>query len=248
MFYSLLNGEINIKIFHISKKEIDKEVSNIIINLIKVKPNCVLGLATGSTPVGVYERLIEEYKSGNISFKDVTTFNLDEYLNINEDNYNSYKYFMRDKLFNHIDINIDNTFIPDSLVSEDEEAMKYDELIDEKGGIDLQILGLGSDGHIGFNEPGTSFSSLTHIQELNEKTIVDNSRFFDNVEDVPTKAVTMGLKSIMNSRQIILIIYGENKKQALNDFIYGDINESIPCSILKKHPNLLVYIDETLAY
>ena len=126
-------------------------------------------------------------------------------------------------MFNHIDINLDNTFIPNSLVSDDKEAMMYDELIEEKGGIDLQILGLGSDGHIGFNEPRTPFSSLTHIQELNEKTIIDNSRFFDNVEDVPTKAVTMGLKSIMNSRQIILIIYGENKKQALNDFIYGDI-------------------------
>ena len=234
---------IKIKLYYLSKNEIDKEVSSKIINLVKNNSQCILGLATGTTPIGIYEKLIEEYKEGNVSFKDVITFNLDEYLNIEKDDPNSYNYFMNDKLFKHIDIKEENTYIPDSNISNDTDAIKYDELIEDNGGIDLQLLGLGSDGHIGFNEPGTPFTSLTHIQELKEETIKDNSRFFNSIEEVPTKAITMGLKSIMNCKHIILIVFGENKKKALNNFLYGNIDENNPCSILKKHPNLDVYID-----
>lgn len=235
------------KIVHLNKEEIDKEVSDILIKEINNNNSkIVLGLATGSSPIGVYQRLIDEFKNNNVSFKNVITFNLDEYIGLNADNTQSYRYFMNNNLFDHIDINKQNTYIPNGFVTSDEEANYYDEIILEKGGIDIQILGLGSDGHIAFNEPGTSFDSLTHIETLTEQTIIDNSRFFESVDLVPTKAITMGLKSITNAKKIILIASGKNKEWAVNELINGNVSIALPCSILKMHKDVTIYVDKAI--
>lgn len=234
------------KVIFLPKDEIEKEMANIFIDEIKKNPRCVLGFATGSSPLGIYKNIIDAYKKGEISFKDVTTFNLDEYIGLDENNNQSYRYFMNHNLFNHIDINMANTHVPSGFVKNDAEAMEYDKLIESKGGIDIQLLGLGSDGHIAFNEPGTSFDSLTHIVELTDQTIKDNSRFFERIEDVPTKACTMGLKSIMNAKKVVLIATGKSKKEVVHKLIDGDISEDIPVSILKNHKDATVYIDEEL--
>ena len=234
------------KVVFLPKDEIEKEMANIFIDEIKKNPKCVLGFATGSSPLGIYKNIIDAYKKGEISFKDVTTFNLDEYIGLDENNNQSYRYFMNHNLFNHIDINMANTHVPSGFVKNDAEAMEYDKLIESKGGIDIQLLGLGSDGHIAFNEPGTSFDSLTHIVELTDQTIKDNSRFFERIEDVPTKACTMGLKSIMNAKKVVLIATGKSKRDVVHKLIDGDISEDIPVSILKNHKDATVYIDEEL--
>ena len=234
------------KVVFLPKEKIEKEMANIFIDEIKKNPRCVLGFATGSSPLGIYKNIIDAYKKGEISFKDVTTFNLDEYIGLDENNNQSYRYFMNHNLFNHIDINMANTHVPSGFVKNDAEAMEYDKLIESKGGIDIQLLGLGSDGHIAFNEPGTSFDSLTHIVELTDQTIKDNSRFFERIEDVPTKACTMGLKSIMNAKKVVLIATGKSKKEVVHKLIDGGISEDIPVSILKNHKDAIVYIDEEL--
>ena len=234
------------KVVFLPKDEIEKEMANIFIDEIKKNPRCVLGFATGSSPLGIYKNIIDAYKKGEISFKDVTTFNLDEYIGLDENNDQSYRYFMNHNLFNHIDINMANTHVPSGFVKNDAEAMEYDKLIESKGGIDIQLLGLGSDGHIAFNEPGTSFDSLTHIVELTDQTIKDNSRFFERIEDVPTKACTMGLKSIMNAKKVVLIATGKSKRDVVHKLIDGGISEDIPVSILKNHKDAIVYIDEEL--
>ena len=181
-----------------------------------------------------------------VSFKDVTTFNLDEYLGLDGTHDQSYRYFMNVNLFNHIDINKENTHVPSGFVTSDAEAALYDEAINAKGGIDIQLLGLGSDGHIAFNEPGTPFNSLTHIAELTEQTISDNSRFFEKIEDVPTKACTMGLQSIMNAKKIVLIALGKGKVEAVRKLVHGEIDIQWPCTILKNHPNVTIYVDSEL--
>lgn len=231
---------------HCSRSEIEQEVIKEIVDLIDVKPNCILGLATGSTPLGVYKGLVNLYNRNEVSFKEVKSFNLDEYIGLEDNNSNSYRYFMNNNFFNHIDIKLENTHIPNCLVKNDIEAQYYDDLIENEGGIDLQLLGLGSDGHIGFNEPNTSFDSLTHITNLSEKTINDNSRFFNSIDEVPKQAITMGLKTIMKAKRIILIVYGKNKEEILNRFLKEDINEDIPCSILKKHHDVTLYIEEDI--
>ena len=232
------------KVVFLPKEKIEKEMANIFIDEIKKNPRCVLGFATGSSPLGIYKNIIDAYKKGEISFKDVTTFNLDEYIGLDENNNQSYRYFMNHNLFNHIDINMANTHVPSGFVKNDAEAMEYDKLIESKGGIDIQLLGLGSDGHIAFNEPGTPFDSLTHVAELTEQTIKDNSRLFNDISEVPTKAVTMGLKSIMNARKIVLIATGKNKAQAIYNLLKGPMTEEVPCSILQKHPDCTIYVDE----
>ena len=226
-----------------TKEEINNEIANLFIETIKNDPNCVLGLATGSSPLGVYQRLVEANKKGIISFKNVTTFNLDEYVGLDENNKQSYRYFMNDNLFNHIDINKDNTHVPCGTGDYENNATKYDSKIEKSGGIDLQILGIGSDGHIAFNEPGTSFESLTHVTDLAKSTIEDNSRFFNSIEEVPTKAVTMGLSSIMKAKKIVLIATGANKANAIKELINGEISEDLPCSILKNHKDVTIYVD-----
>ena len=223
-----------------TRENIDKAVADDFIKLVRVKQNAILGLATGSTPLGVYSNLAKAFKSKKVSFKNVKSFNLDEYIGLPEGHEQSYKYFMNDNLFKLIDINIDNTHFP-SLTN------NYDKAIEESGGIDLQILGIGRDGHIAFNEPGTSFDSKTHEADLEKETIEDNARFFESIDDVPTKAVTMGLSTIMKAKKIVLIAYGSNKSDAISKMIKEAPNEKCPASILQGHPDVTVYCDAEAA-
>lgn len=229
---------MNVKIID-SAEEIAKIVSDRIISLVKEKPDCILGLATGSTPLQTYQKVIEKAKKQNVSFLKVRTFNLDEYLD-NPIKEQSYRYFMDENLFDKIDIKKENTHFPPF-----ENPAAYDEEILSCGGIDLQILGIGRDGHIAFNEPGTPFDSMTHIASLDEKTIKDNSRFFESIDQVPKKAVTMGLATIMKAKEIILIATGKNKAEAIYKMTQG-LDTKTPASILNKHNNTTVYIDNDI--
>lgn len=205
----------------------------------------VLGLATGSTPEGLYECLIKLYKQGEVSFKNTTTFNLDEYVGLDKQDPNSYYYFMKDKLFDHVDISIDNVRIPNGAAPDlQQECDEHERAIKEAGGIDIQVLGIGVNGHIGFNEPGTSFSSTTHIVDLVESTIQANARFFDSIEEVPTQAVSMGIATIMESKEILLLVSGSNKADALAKLLHGEVSEDFPASILQKHEQVTIIADE----
>lgn len=216
-----------------------------IISKIHANPRLNLGLATGSTPTGVYKRLIQDHEVNKTSYKQVNSFNLDEYIGISKKDPNSYHYFMCENLFDHIDIPIDQTHIPDGTAENlDEECRRYEQFIQEHGGIDLQILGIGQNGHIGFNEPGTSFSSRTHIINLAESTRKANSRFFESLEDVPTQAITMGIASIMESKEIFLLVSGAAKAEALARLVNGEVSESFPASVLKNHPNVTIFADK----
>ena len=221
----------------LTKEEVAKEVADRILNLVEKKPNCILGLATGSTPIETYNEIIKESKERHISFQDVKSFNLDEYVN-NSDFSQSYRYFMDSHLFDFIDIKKENTNFPPET-----NPSSYDEKIDQAGGIDFQILGIGSDGHIAFNEPGTPFDSKTHIADLKEETIRDNSRFFKSIDDVPTQAVTMGLSTIMKSKEIVLLAFGKNKAKAIKA-MFDKPSIDCPASILSSHPDVTVYCDE----
>ena len=234
------------KVVYLSKEEIAREIANVFIEKVKENPSCVLGLATGSSPLGIYRNMIEAYKNGEVSFKDVTTFNLDEYLGLEGTHDQSYRYYMNVNLFDHIDVNKANTNVPNGFVKDDKEAALYDEKIASKGGIDIQLLGLGSDGHIAFNEPGTPFNTLTHIADLTEQTISDNARFFASIDEVPTKACTMGLQSILNAKKVVLIATGKNKVEAVRKLIHGEIDINWPCTILKNHPDVTIYVDSDL--
>lgn len=231
----------------LKSEQINRAIADTFIELIKRNPKAVLGLATGSSPVGVYQLLVKANKEGVISFKDITTFNLDEYVGLDGSNDQSYRYFMNYNLFDHVDIDKKNTNVPSGVGDIEALAKEYDKKIAAKGGIDLQILGLGSDCHIAFNEPGTPFDSLTHVTDIAESTIKDNARFFARIEDVPTKAVTMGLRSIMNARKIVLLATGKNKAQAVYDLVKGTQDESHPGSILRDHPDCTIYVDEDAA-
>ncbi|ATX71378.1 glucosamine-6-phosphate deaminase [Spiroplasma clarkii] len=228
-------------------KEIAKKVGDIIIDLVKTNKAAVLGLATGSSPESTYQYVIEKTAAEKIDWKEVVTFNLDEYIGLSETDEQSYCYYMNKKLFENININIKNTFVPSGLVKNDLEAQKYDEEIKKHGGIDLQILGIGTNGHIGFNEPKTSFDSLTRIVDLTPSTIAANARFFDNEADVPKQAVSMGLKSIMNAKKIILIAMGATKAEAIKALIEGNQSTEWPCTVLQDHSDILVVVDEAAA-
>lgn len=227
----------------LEKNQIDEVVASLFIKTINNKPNCVLGLATGSSPVGIYKKLVEAYKDNKVSFKDVTTFNLDEYIGLEPTHHQSYRYFMNDNLFNHIDINKNNTHVPNG-INYKYDVENYDKNIEKCGGIDLQILGIGSNGHIAFNEPGTPFDSLTHVVDLKESTIKDNSRFFNSIDEVPKKSITMGLASIMKAKKIVIIITGAAKKEVLAKLLAGTISEDLPASILNNHNDVTVYADK----
>jgi glucosamine-6-phosphate deaminase len=216
--------------------------------LVNQKPNCVLGLATGSTPIGMYKELINLYKENKVDFSKVKTINLDEYIGLSGDHEQSYRYFMNEHFFNHINIDKNNTFLPDGVAEDmEEECKKYDERIREFGGIDLQILGIGQNGHIGFNEPSESLSIATHITGLTENTIEANSRFFASMEEVPRKAITMGLGGIMNARKVILLASGEKKAEIIAKLVEGNISTKIPASILQVHNDVLVVVDYAAA-
>jgi len=215
---------------------INTRIAKRIIELVKRKPNAVLGLATGSSPLGIYKQIILSYQQGHVSFKDVKTFNLDEYIGL-ENQKDSYRHFMDLNLFDHIDIQRENIHFPDP---QDPDA--YD-IVLEDNPIDLQLLGIGADGHIGFNEPGTPFSSLTHIATLAEKTRKDNARFFLSLSEVPSKAVTMGLSTIFKAKEIVLVATGPNKAEAIKEMMNRE-SENCPASILTNHQNVTVYLDE----
>lgn len=229
----------------INKEEVlSKLIAEEFIKTVLKKPNAVLGLATGTSPLGVYANLAKACDEGRVSFAKCKTFNLDEYVGLDGTHNQSYRYFMNKNLFDKIDIDKNNTNVLLGVGDYKSFMNKYDQMIADAGGIDIQILGIGSDGHIAFNEPGTDFSSLTHETELTEQTIRDNSRLFNDVSEVPTSAVTMGLKSIMNAKKIVLIATGKNKAKAIYGLIKGPISEEMPCSILQKHNDVTIYVDE----
>ncbi len=213
--------------------------------LLKRKPNAILGGATGSTPLGLYAELVRLNKAGEISFKDASSFNLDEYVGLDGTHDQSYRYFMDHNLFDHIDIDKTRTHVPSGIDVSDPAA--YDKQIEAAGGVDLQLLGIGNNGHIGFNEPGTPFGSLTHIVELTESTREANKRFFNSIDEVPTHAVTMGIKTIMNARSIILMAIGSSQAEIVKKFIQGPVTTDVPASILQLHPFVEVYLDEKAA-
>ena len=226
-------------------QDMSRKAANIISAQIIMKPNCVLGLATGSSPVGTYQQLIEWYKKGDLDFSHVTSINLDEYKGLGPDNDQSYRYFMNTNLFNHVNIDKARTFVPDGLEADSEKACReYNQIIAREGGIYLQLLGLGHNGHIGFNEPGAAFEKETHCVDLTESTIEANKRFFESEDDVPKQAYTMGIKSIMQARKILLVVSGEDKADILAQVLEGPITPQVPASILQLHNDVTVVADE----
>lgn len=226
-------------------QQMSNRAAEYIIKKVNQNPKIKLGLATGSTPIGTYKCLIDDHKRNRTSYQQVTTFNLDEYIGLSGDNKNSYRYFMNDQLFNDIDINKVRTNIPSGIATDHQgECHRYEDLLAKQGGVDLQILGIGSNGHIGFNEPGTSFGSTTHIVNLATSTIQANARFFTRVEEVPTKAITMGISTIMKSKEILLLVSGDKKKEALFRLLNGEVSESFPASVLKNHPCVTIIADK----
>lgn len=225
--------------------EMSKKAGELIVSRINTLENPVLGLATGSTPEGLYQHLIETYKQGNVSFENITTFNLDEYVGLEQNDPQSYYYFMNEKLFRHVDISMERVHIPNGSAADlEKECLEYEQAIEAAGGIDFQVLGIGGNGHIGFNEPGTSFSSKTHVVELEESTIQANARFFNSIDEVPTKAISMGIETIMKSKEILLLISGEAKAEAAAKLLKGEVSEDFPASILNNHENVTVIVDE----
>lgn len=228
--------------------EMSEEAAQIFIKQIQEKHDSVLGLATGSSPIGMYKELIKANNDGAIDFKDVITFNLDEYVGLNKDHPASYYYFMNENLFNHINIDKKNTHIPHAEGADLEKAAEdYEESLSHYE-IDLQVLGVGKNGHIGFNEPGDDLSSVTYVQELSESTRVANSRFFDDIDDVPKFAITMGVGSIFKAKKIVLIASGNQKSFAIDYLLNSKkISSKVPVSLLNLHPDVTVIIDEKLA-
>lgn len=225
-------------------EEMSKQASKLVASQLILKPDSVLGLATGSTPIGLYDNLIEMNKKGEIDFSGVTTFNLDEYYPIKKSNDQSYDYFMNEHLFSKVNIDKENTHIPNGETENPaEECKNYEKLIRQNGGIDLQILGIGTNGHIGFNEPDNNLNSLTHLTDLTESTIEANSRFFDNADEVPKQALTMGISTILKSRKIILLASGANKSRVVGELLNPEINTSIPATMLKVHPDVVLICD-----
>jgi glucosamine-6-phosphate deaminase len=229
-------------------EEISKEAAEIIRDAIHLKPNLVLGLATGSTPIGTYKELIQMHEAGELDFSKVVTFNLDEYVGLPSTHDQSYHYFMHENLFNHINTNPANVHVPSGVVEDfDRYCQWYEDEIAKAGGIDLQVLGIGSDGHIGFNEPGSSLASRTRIVTLTEETIKDNSRFFESMDDVPKFAITMGVGTIMEAGLCLLLANGEKKADPVEALVEGPITSQVTASALQMHPNAPVIIDEAAA-
>ncbi|MCM3700438.1 glucosamine-6-phosphate deaminase [Paenibacillus macerans] len=219
--------------------------AGIIASLLQSNPRAILGLATGSTPVGVYGKLIELYRKGSVSFKQAATYNLDEYIGLPADHPESYRRFMDEKLFNHIDILPENTHVPSGVETDSQTAAEdYSRLLDEAGQIDLQLLGLGHNGHIGFNEPGEELQGPPHIVKLEERTRLANARFFNSIDEVPTHAITMGIGSILHAKQILLMAKGEDKAEVIARALKGPITTKCPASFLQTHSNVVVVVDQ----
>lgn len=218
------------------------------IRLIQNKSNAVLGLATGSTMEPVYKQFIKEVSQKNLDLSELTTFNLDEYLGLGMEHPQSYHFYMRQHLFNRLAFSLDKTYLPDGLCNDVEKQCRtYSKMIVQAGGIDLQLLGIGTNGHIGFNEPGTDFTSRTHVVDLSERTRIDNGRFFDSMDQVPTQAITLGLQDIIEAKEIILLATGLNKAQVMADLYDSQVDESMPASIIKRHPNAMIIVDHDAA-
>ena len=244
----LMYGKVAIIMRIIKAKDYDdlsRKAANIISAQVLLKPDCVLGLATGSTPIGTYKQLIEWYEKGDLDFSAAKSVNLDEYRGLTKDNDQSYYYFMYNNLFKHININMENTNVPDGTEPDSEkECSRYENVIEAYGGVDLQLLGLGHNGHIGFNEPDKDFPRTTHCVDLTQSTIEANKRFFASVDDVPKQAYTMGIGTIMKARKILLVVSGADKAQILHDVLCGPVTPEVPASILQLHSDVIVVADE----
>ncbi len=226
-------------------KDMSRKAANIISAQVIMKPSCVLGLATGSTPIGTYQQLSDWYNKGDLDFSEVKSANLDEYKGLSKENGQSYYYFMYHNFFKHINIKLENTNIPNGMEPDAEkECSRYEEVIASLGGVDLQLLGLGHNGHIGFNEPSEEFIKFTHCVDLTASTIEANKRFFEKEEDVPRQAYTMGIRTIMQSKKILLIVSGQDKADILYQSLYGPITPHVPASILQLHNDVTVVADE----
>jgi glucosamine-6-phosphate deaminase len=227
-------------------KDMSRKAANIISAQVIMKPNCVLGLATGSTPIGTYDQLVEWYNKGDLDFSEVTTVNLDEYKGLPRTNDQSYYYFMHQHLFDRVNIDPERTNVPNGMEPDAEkECGRYEELIRSLGGVDLQLLGLGHNGHIGFNEPGEAFEKETHCVDLTESTIEANKRFFASADDVPKQAYTMGIKTIMQAKKILIVVNGENKADIVERAFFGPVTPEVPASILQLHNDVTLVGDET---
>lgn len=226
-------------------KDMSRKAANIISAQVIMKPNCVLGLATGSTPIGTYDQLVEWYNKGDLDFSEVTTVNLDEYKGLPRTNDQSYYYFMHQHLFDRVNIDPERTNVPNGMEPDAEkECGRYEELIRSLGGVDLQLLGLGHNGHIGFNEPGEAFEKETHCVDLTESTIEANKRFFASADDVPKQAYTMGIKTIMRAKKILIVVNGENKADIVERAFFGPVTPEVPASILQLHNDVTLVGDE----
>ncbi|MCL2409763.1 MAG: glucosamine-6-phosphate deaminase [Oscillospiraceae bacterium] len=234
-------------IHHVSNyAEMCRKAANMISAQILLNPTCTLGLATGSTPIGIYERLADAYNKSDLDFSGITTFNLDEYCGLSENDPQGYYYYMNEQLFNKVNIDRAKAHVPNGTAGDIAlECRRYEALITAAGGIDLQLLGIGNNGHIGFNEPSSAFEKDTHCVELDEETIIANARFFDNPDDVPRRAITMGIGTIMQAKKILLVANGEKKKEILQKALYGPITPMVPASILQLHPDLTVIWSDT---
>ncbi|KAB3531584.1 glucosamine-6-phosphate deaminase [Alkaliphilus serpentinus] len=226
-------------------KAVAKKAALIVASQIILKPKSVLGLATGSTPIGMYKELVEMHKLGEIDFSEVTTFNLDEYYGLPQHHKSSYYMYMMENFFQHVNVPEENIHIPNGIAENIlQECLKYEEKIRLAGGIDLQILGIGANGHIGFNEPGDKLNVTTHLVGLSDKTILDNSRFFDDYNEVPKEALSVGIATIMKAKKIVLLACGENKAEAMKEMTSGYVNTKVPASILQTHPDITLITDK----
>ncbi len=225
--------------------ELSEQAGRILVDVVKANPKAVLGLATGSSPVGAYRYMIEKCAAGEVDFSAVSSINLDEYIGLEGTHGQSYRYFMNDNLFDHINIDKANTYVPSGVAADMEaECAAYDARIEAVGGTDIQLLGIGLDGHIGFNEPDSVFTKATHVVELDPSTIEANARFFASADEVPKKAVTMGMGGIMSAKKVLLIANGQKKKEIVEKAFYGPITPAVPASILQLHPDLTVIFSE----
>lgn len=234
---------MNIHTFQ-TNEQVNAAGAELIISLVRQQPHAVIGMATGSTPIGIYEQLVQSHKNGLVSFRGVTTFNLDEYVQLPADHPESYHSYMQKHLFGHIDIPAEQIHIPDGMTADLEaECARYDQMLVRAKQIDLQILGLGHNGHIGFNEPNNSLISGTHVVPLKEETRQANARFFPSIEDVPTDAITMGVGSILKAKTILLVVRGADKADIVHQALTGPITTQCPASLLQTHPRVIVLLD-----
>ncbi|SEJ13846.1 glucosamine-6-phosphate deaminase [Cyclobacterium xiamenense] len=237
---------MQVQIFQ-NKEALHRAVAERIIAEVKQNPQSVLGLSTGSSPIDTYANLVRDHQTQGTDYSRVRTFNLDEYVGLAGSHPQSYRYFMNEHLFHHLNIPMENTYVPSGIGDLEKECEAYENEIKRQGGIDLQLLGIGTNGHIGFNEPGTPLDSRTHVTRLLQETITANARFFSTVEEVPTEAVTMGIQTIMEARQIVLLAYGSKKAATIRDAVRRPVTENVPASVLQHHPDVALYLDEEAA-